>query len=333
MSAVTGGKYAGRRLKAARRGRASCMLAALCFVLVAMLAPLVFAEELQATPGLHQHHAPAAGRDATPALPTSPSIDVQKMESPDMDMNMDMSPMQGGGATSDVRDPDAYAEGFEYRGMPGMEKTDSISVSKLLIDQLEFVSGEEGEGVAWDIHFWHGPDEQKLFLRSEGGSVDGGVDFTTSAEALWWRAFTPFWASVLGVRQDFGPGSHTHLVFGVEGLAPYWFEVEATGYVAEDGVLSARLKGTYDLLLTNRLILTPEAEFNLASEGEAKREVGAGPVNIELSLRLRYEFSRKFAPYVGFAWDRALGNTADGRRVSGEAVSDAKVVAGMRLWW
>lgn len=101
-----------------------------------------------------------------------------------------------------------------------------------------------------------------------------------------------------GVRQDFGPGSHTHLAFGVEGLAPYWFEVEATGYVADDGALSARLKGTYDLLFTNRLILTPEVEVNLVSEAEAKRDVGAGPVNIELSLRLRYEFSRKFRPML-----------------------------------
>lgn len=331
MNTVMNGKHAGMCQKSAHRGGAFFASAALCVVLLAMLATLVFAEEPQAAPSLHQHHAPTADQDGTTAPPTSLPIDAQEMESTGMDM--DMSSMQGGSAPPDARDPNAYAGGFEYGGMPGMEKTDHISVSKLLVDQLEFVSGDEGEGVAWDIHFWHGPDEQKLLLRSEGGSVNGDVDVNTSAEALWWRPFTPFWASVLGVRQDFGPGSHTHLAFGVEGLAPYWLEIEATGYVAEDGTLSARLKGSYDLLLTNRLILTPEGEFNLGSEGEAERDIGAGPINIELSLRLRYEFSRKFAPYVGFDWDRALGNTADRRRASGEAVSDAKVIAGMRLWW
>lgn len=333
MNAVTDRLPAGIRSQAARRGRPSFASAALCVVLLAMLSPLVFAEEPRTTPNPHQHHAPTADQDGTPAPPTSLPIEAQETESPDMGMDMDTSSMPGGSAPPDARDPNAFAGGFEYSGMPGMEMTDRISVSKLLVDQLEFVSGDEGEGVAWDIHFRHGPDEQKLLLRSEGGSVKGGVDFTTGVEALWWRAFSPFWASVLGVRQDFGPGSHTHLAFGVEGLAPYWFELEATGYVADDGALSARLKGAYDVLLTNRLILTPEVEFNLGSEAEAKRDVDAGPVNIELSLRLRYEFSRKFAPYVGFDWERALGNTADRRRASGEGISDAKVVAGMRLWW
>ncbi|MDO8721541.1 MAG: copper resistance protein B [Syntrophales bacterium] len=332
MSSVTDRLSAGVRPQAARWGRTSFALAALCVFFPVMLSALAFAEEPRAAPNLHQRHAPMVDQDGT-TVPTSPPTEAQEMESQGMDMEMDMGSMQGSSAPPEARDPNAYAEGFEYSGMPGMEKADRISVSKLLVDQLEFVSGDEGKGVAWDIHLWHGPDEQKLLLRSEGGSVNGGVDFSTGAEALWWRAFSPFWASVLGVRQEFGPGSHTHLAFGVEGLAPYWFEVEATGYVADDGALSARLKGAYDVLLTNRLILTPEVEFNLGSEAEAKRDVGAGPVNIELSLRLRYEFSRKFAPYVGFDWERALGNTADRRRASGEGVSDAKVVAGMRLWW
>ena len=310
MSIITDRMQADVCTQAACRGLTSFALAVLCAVFPVMLSFFAFAEE----------------------PPTAPlSTEAQAMEVPGMDM--DMSSMPGGSAPPEASDPNAYTEGFEYSGMPGMEETDHISVSKLLVDQLEFVSGDEGKGVAWDIHFWHGPDEQKLLLRSEGGSVKDDVDFTTAAEALWWRAFSPFWASVLGVRQDFGPGSHTHLSFGIEGLAPYWFEIEATGYVADDGALSARLKGTYDLLFTNRLILTPEVEFNLGSESETKRNVGAGPVNIELSLRLRYEFRRKFAPYVGFDWERALGNTADRRRVSGEGVSDAKVIAGMRLWW
>ncbi|MBL6748889.1 MAG: copper resistance protein B [Nevskia sp.] len=248
---------------------------------------------------------------------------------------MDMGSMQGGQAPPDARDPNAYADGYDYGSMPGMEQADRIMVNKLLVDQLEFVHSREGNGVAWDIHDSYGGDQQKLLVRTEGAVAKSSADFTTGAEALWWRGWTPFWGTVLGLRQEFGPGAHTQAAFGVEGLAPYWFDMEATAYVAEDGRLSARLKGGYDVLITNRLVLTPEAETNLFSRSDDKRGVGAGVANLELSLRLRYEFSRKFAPYIGVDWDRAVGGTV-GRRLgegTGEPVSNTQLVAGVRMLW
>lgn len=237
-------------------------------------------------------------------------------------------------APDEKRDPNAYSGGYENSGMPGLEKADQIAIGTLVGDQLEFVAGKGLNGAAWDVYAWYGPDTQKLWVRSEGGvESDGIVDFTTSAEALWWRAFSPFWATVLGVRQDFGPGWLTYAALGVEGLTPYWLRLEATGYVGRDGTLSARLKGFYDVLLTNRLILTPEVETNLYSKAQPERAVGAGWTNIELAVRLRYEFVRKFAPYAGFDWDRALFDTVDRRRAKGQPVSDTRFVAGLRLWW
>ncbi len=247
--------------------------------------------------------------------------------------SMDMGSTQGGGGSPGQRDPNAHSDGFEYAGMRGMERTDQIAVGKLIGDQVEYLNSDGRSGAAWDVYAWYGPDEQKLWVRSEGSVVDGTVDDTTSAEALWWRAFTPFWATLLGLRQDLGPGSHTQLAVGVEGLAPYWFDLQATGYLAVDGRVSARLKGSYDLLLTNRLILAAEAESNLRSKANPRRGVGAGVGNIELALRVRYEFVRKVAPYVGFDWDRALGDTAIRRRADGKPIGEAKVVVGARLWW
>lgn len=246
---------------------------------------------------------------------------------------MDMGSMQGGKAPANARDPNAYADGYDYGTMPGFEQADRITSSRLLVDQLEYTHGDEGNGVAWDIHGWYGPDEQKFLVRTEGSVVNGKADFTTGMEGLWWRPLTPFWGTVLGVHQDFGTGSHTSLAFGVEGLAPYWLELEATGYLDETGRFSARLKGSYDLLLTNRLILTPEVETNLFSRTNADRGVSAGASNVELSLRLRYEFSRKFAPYIGFDWDRALGGTVGRRVPEGEPTSNAQFVAGLRMLW
>ncbi|MBY0509389.1 MAG: copper resistance protein B [Rhodospirillaceae bacterium] len=247
--------------------------------------------------------------------------------------SMDMGSMQGGRAPANARDPNAYADGYDYGAMPGMEQADRIMVTKLLIDQLEFVDGNDGNGIAWDIWDSYGGDFHKLLVRSEGSVIAGSTDSKTGVEALWWRASAPFWGTVLGLRQEFGPGAHTQLAFGIEGLAPYWFDLEATGYVAEDGRLSARLKGKYELLITNRVILTPEAETNLYSKADRRRDVGAGLANIELSVRLRYEFSRKFAPYVGFVWDHALGGTADRRKANGESVSDRQIVVGVRILW
>jgi len=234
----------------------------------------------------------------------------------------------------DARDPDAYADGFEYTGMPGMEQSDRIAFGKVLVDELEFLSGNEGEGYAWKVQGAYGGDHDKLWLRTQGLKIGGQqVDPTTDVEALWWRAYSPFWGTQLGVRQDFGSGAHTWIAFGVEGLAPYWFELQATGYVGDDGRLSARVTASHDLLFTNRLILTPEVESNFYSKAEPGRSLGAGVGNVELGLRLRYEIRRKFAPYVGYVWERSFAGTADRRRVDGEPVTERRFVAGVRLWF
>lgn len=318
-----------RRPQDARRGNRSRLgriIAVACALALLPIAPAL--AEPGGEPGdspLHDH-AQMASPPAAHAGHTQPA-DSLPMSS------MEMGAMQGGRAPPDARDPNAYAEGYEYTGMPGMEQSDQIAVRMVFPEELEFVQGDDGDGFAWDVQTSYGGDDQKLWLRTEGTARDGSVEANTSGEGLWWRAFSPFWATQLGIRQDFGAGAHTYLAFGVQGLAPYWFEVEATGYVAEDGRLAARLKGSYDLLFTNRLILTPSFESDLYSRPESERGIGSGVSSVELGLRLRYELSRKFAPYVGYVWERALGGTADRLRAAGEGVTDNQIVAGVRMWW
>lgn len=245
----------------------------------------------------------------------------------------DMPPMQGGKAPPDARDPDAHSDGYQYRDMAGWESTDRIVFGKVLLDELEFLSGNEGEGFNWTAQAQYGDDADKLWLRTQGQTIPGELDPTTGGEILWWRPFGAFWGSLIGVRQDFGAGAHTYAAAGIEGLAPYWFEIQATAYLGEDGRLSARLKGSYDLRFTNRLILTPGVEANAYSRSENERNLGAGLGNIEAGLRLRYEIHRKFAPYVGYVWERSFAGTADRRRASGDPVFERRFVAGVRLWW
>lgn len=290
--------------------------------LLTLLSAPIFAQDSMAPSEMNRKdQGPTDGQSKTMTMKSQADMDSMEKES-DQD-----------GSTPGKRDPNAYSDGYGQSGMPGMEKTDKMAIGKLLIDQLEFTQGKQGSGVAWDLYAWYGSDRNKLYLRSEGGVVRSTADYTTSGEVLWWRALTPFWATVLGVRQDFGRGSHTHLALGMEGITPYWFNVQATTYVADNGGFSARLKVSYDLLITNRLILEFELESNIYSKANPRRGIGTGLANIEPQLRLRYEFSRKFAPYIGFDWDYALGNTADRRRALGEPVSDPRFVAGVRLWW
>ena len=298
-----------------------------------LLANAALAQEQEAN-SPHAAHAEAAASPAEHSehARTPDRISVEKHVTQDAEP-MQMDSMKGGRAPPDARDAHAYANGYEYTGMPGLEKSDQLQFGYLLADEFEALSGNEGDGFAWSIQGNYGDDRNKLWLRTQGLKVPGELDPTTSGELLWWRPFTPFFGTQLGIRQDFGAGAHTYLAAGIEGVAPYWFEIEATAYLGDDGRLSARLKASYDVLFTNRLILTPSLEANLYSEAEEERALGAGLGNLEGGLRLRYEFSRKMAPYLGYVWERSFGDTADLRRAEGDPVNEHRVVAGIRLWW
>lgn len=248
--------------------------------------------------------------------------------------NMDMSGMQGGRAPSDARDPD-YAEGEGMSTMPGMAASmnDDARFGKLLLDQLEYVHAADANGIALDAQAYYGGDVDNIWLKVDGERSDGHLR-DTRTEALWAHAATAFWDTQLGVRHDFGAGpARTWAAFGVQGLAPYWLDVEATAYVGQSGRTALRLEAEYDLLLTQRVILTPDLEINAYGKRDPARHLGAGVSNVELGLRLRYEVTRQFAPYVGVDWNRRVGGSADLARAAGEPAFDHAIVAGIHVWF
>lgn len=202
----------------------------------------------------------------------------------------------------------------------------------LLIDQLEWQDAGGG-AQAWDATGWIGTDLDRLRLRTEGEREDGRTD-SAFAEALYGRAISPWWDLVVGVRNDFRPGTEqTWVAIGVQGLAPYKFDIEATAYIGESGRSHARIEAEYELLLSSRLILQPQIEAELHSEKDRQRRIGAGLSNVELGLRLRYEIRREFAPYLGVVWNRKFGDSADFARTDGERIEDTRLVAGIRIWF
>ncbi len=203
----------------------------------------------------------------------------------------------------------------------------------VLFDQLEWQGVETGGGLSWDTKGWIGGDRDRLWFRAEGGAADGQLG-DAEAHLFYGRAFARWWDVVVGVRQDVRPGSaQTWIAFGVQGLAPYWFEVEATGYVSDGGQTAVRLEAEYELLLTNRLVVQPLIEVNVYGKSNVARGIGAGLSDTDIGLRLRYEFRWEVAPYIGVTWRNAFGETRDLAQAAGDTIGGARFVAGVRLWY
>jgi copper resistance protein B len=203
----------------------------------------------------------------------------------------------------------------------------------VLFDQFEWQSNAGGTGLNVDTKGWVGRDRDRLWFRAEGDSEDGRVG-DAEAHVLYGRQFSRWWDVVGGIRQDVRPGpARTWAAIGVQGLAPYWFEVEATAYVGESGRTHARFEVEYELLLTNRLVLQPLIEVDLFGKSDPERGIGAGLSTTDVGFRLRYEFRREFAPYIGVTWNRKYGKTADFAEAAGEETGGARLVTGLRLWF
>jgi copper resistance protein B len=203
----------------------------------------------------------------------------------------------------------------------------------VLFDQLEWGAGGDGSGFSWDNKGWIGGDLNRFWFRTEGDADDGRVG-AAQANGLYGRAIARWWDLVVGVRQDFRPGSpQTWAAIGIQGLAPYWFEIEATAYVGRGGRTQFRFETEYELLLTNRMILQPLVELELHGKSDPARGVGTGLSTVDVGLRIRYEIRREFAPYVGVTWDRKLFGTADLARERGESVGAARLAVGLRTWF
>ena len=266
-------------------------------------------------------------------------MDHSKMEGMDhsqmqgMDMGNMMKSMQGGTAPPGARDPDVYADGLPLGHMPGMDMEDDVARAYLILDRLEGFRTSNGHGQALDAQGWIGGDINKLWLKVDGERDEGKLG-ATRTEALWNHAIATYWGLQTGVRHDFGDGpGRTWAAFGFQGLAPYWFDVQATAYVGQGGRTALRFEPEYDLLLTQRLILQPNVKISLYGKKDPERGIGSGLSDMEAGLRLRYEFSRKFAPYLGVVYNRKFGSTAQYAELAGKPASETRLVGGVRIWF
>lgn len=265
----------------------------------------------------HAGHARAVDRSATGAAPES-AVPPRALEGP----RHAADAIWGAGVMQPSRDANRRMHG-------------NMSTGMVMIERLEARIPASGgkAGWLWDAQAWHGGDIDKFVLKTEGeGETFGGVE-DAEIQALWGHAIGPFFDLQAGLRLDLEPETRSHLVLGVQGLAPYMWHIDLAAFLSDRGDLTARLEGEYDQKITQRLILQPRVELELAARDIPERGIGAGPVSIEPGLRLRYEFVREFAPYVGVEYEARLGETADIARARGEDPSGWKVLVGLRAWF
>jgi copper resistance protein B len=227
--------------------------------------------------------------------------------------------------------PQAQVHDMSYDDMAEMMGMDDRALfTKVMLDELEWRAGDES--VAWDAAAWYGGDLHKVWLAAEGAR-DGGEDHAR-IELLWDRVATRWWNTRAGVRLDTGDGpSRTWAAAGVAGLAPGFIELSASAYVGEAGRTALRVQAEYDLLLTQRLALQPQIEINAYGRDDPARLTGAGLSDVDAGLRVRYELRREIAPYLGLAWTRRFGRSADYARAHGEDASEWRWLAGIRAWF
>ena len=205
---------------------------------------------------------------------------------------------------------------------------------QILFNLAEIQVRSGRDGYRWDGACWFGGDIHRLVVKSEGEGQFGDRVDSAEVQALYARTLDPYWNLQAGVRQDLGAGARrTYATLGIEGLAPYWFDVEGAVFLSDRGDLLARAEAWYDQRLTQRAILQPRIELNLAAQDMPASRIGAGLSTAEFGLRLRYEIRREFAPYVGVSWERRYGASARYARADGRDSGGAALALGLRGWF
>ena len=263
-------------------------------------------------------------------------MDHSQMDHSQMDHGaMDSVPQKGG-----LRDPHAYSSGYTLHSGPyvledakHMHAGDTANFHALAFDRLEVLSADGDSHGALEGGFWFGNTYDRFVIKTEGEIEDGQIE-ASETKFLWRHAISAFWDLDAGVRIDSGVGSdNSWLTLGLSGLMPYWIETDVALQLREDGLVGLSGEFEYDLHFSNRLIAEPGLAFNIYSEDNQQQGLGSGLNDLTLGVRLRYEITRQFAPYIGVEWKGRFGEGKRLARAANQDTHQTSVVAGLRFWF
>ncbi len=208
------------------------------------------------------------------------------------------------------------------------------SASMIMLERFEVQSGDGHDTGLWDLQAYYGGDMNRLWLKSEGHYDFDEQDLEgADVQALWSRSISTFFDLQAGLRYELEPKGRTHAVLGLQGLAPYWFEIDGAVYLSDKGDLTGAFEVEYDWFFTQRLVLQPRLEVKFSAQDIKASGTGAGLSEMELGARLRYDIRREFAPYIGLEWQGTLGETENFAKAAGEDTDRLALIAGVRLWY
>ena len=289
----------------------------------------------------HAAHAmPAEAKQAAAGRDETDSVDHSKMDHGAMEQEIPAGPVEEAplpsstdsgpaNAADAIWGADAMAPSREQL----IKENGGQTLAWFMADRAEYRAHSEHNGYVWDLQASYGGDLDKVFIKSEGEGNFGEAIESAEVQALWSHAVGPFFDLQTGFRQDFAPRTRSYAVVGMEGLMPYDFEVDSALFLSDRGDLTARIEGEIDQRITQRLILQPRIEVDLAAQDVPELRIGAGIDKAELGLRLRYEIAREFAPYIGVEQEWKMGGSADYARAAGEDPSVTSYVIGIRFWF
>lgn len=240
---------------------------------------------------------------------------------------------------SEIRDPHAYSDGYTLEKGPyalggprQIKLADEHKFWAIQGDRVEYDSDND-TGV-FDVRGWYGSTYDRLYVKFEGDVASGRLE-ESQTDILWSHAYSAYFDTQLGIRLDqYDEGvDRQWLAIGLQGLAPYWFELDMTAYIGESGRTALSLEAEYEILLSQQWVLQPRAEVSLYGQDDIENGLGDGFSDVAFGLRVRYEMTRQFAPYVGVEWTSKLGQTADIARADNESVRDTRYVAGIKFWF
>jgi len=242
-------------------------------------------------------------------------------------------------APADARDPHAYAYGYTLTAGPyaqsgsrRLKLADESAFRAILGDRVEY--SNDSDNVVYDLQGWYGSTYDRFVAKAEG-DIPNGRFLESQTHLLWGQATSPYFDTQIGARFDqYDDGQNRQwLAFGLQGLAPYWFELDITAYLGQGGRTAVSMESEYDLLLTQKLILQPRVEMTWNGKSDSANDLGSGLSDLSIGLRLHYELSRQLAQYMGVEWSDNYGDTADYVKMEGGETSDIRLVAGTRFWF
>lgn len=304
----------------------------LLFLLAALIASPAFAQ--------HEGHQPPAQPKET-ADPHAGHVAPDQTDDPhaghDMstpaDVPMGQAPAEAAQGPENAADT-VWDKAEMDRGRAALfREHGDMPASKVLIDQFEARFRKGRDGYFLNAEGWYGGDIDKLWLKTEIEGEFGAKPEQAELQALWSHAIGPWFDLQAGLRLDAQPKTRGRLVVGVQGLAPYWIEVDAAAFLSDKGDVTARFEAEHDVRITQKLILQPRTELDFALQDIPSESIGSGLTSAEAGMRLRYQISPQFAPYVGVNYERAFGDTRRFRRAEGDDLGGWQFVAGLRAWF